>query len=121
MKEGFEFESYYSVQPAILPESPLPLSSQRLHAAFEYYNTDFNKGNWEESKTGTMLKQLNVSIWSNDQCSNIREHGNPTDNTLMCIEDVCNDGNALCDLCKVKFSIITSISKSPNLIVNSCF
>lgn len=108
LKKGFNFQSHLNIRPAVLPKSPL--NSHKLHAAIGYI----------DSKKGVMLKQLNVSIWENDQCAYIREHGNPTENTLMCIEDVCCDGNALCDLCKVKSSKIKSISKSSNLIVD-CF
>lgn len=52
---------------------------------------------------GSILKQLNVSVWNNEECAQMKEVGRDRINTLLCVEDPCCDSKELCDLCPVKF------------------
>lgn len=110
MKEEFNFDSEYLLKPAVLPESQPTWNSQRLSAAI---------ANWHDE--GIILNRLNVSIWEDDECEYIKEHRDGTKNTMLCVEDLCTDGNGICNLCEVKFSIKNTLSKSFNLIVDSFF
>lgn len=110
MKDEFNFDSEYLLKPAVLPESQPTWNSQRLSAAI---------GQWNHG--GAVLKRLNVSVWEDDECEYMKEHRDGTKNTLLCIEDICTDGNGICNICEVKFLIKNTFSKCFNLIFDSFF
>lgn len=113
MKNRFNFY-FDGTYPAILPEAQTVWNFGKIAAAIGYFKHD----------DGIMLKQINASVLQDDQCAALKEYQDQqTPNTQICIEDICYDGNEICDLCDygVNFSIKKTFSNSLNLIVDAFF